>query len=169
MPGLGLPEQAHTARRRNSAARAERTIDAIVRTGHDARFTFSAMYGAAAAPWPTRRGSPVSRRVGNRASVASALMSTYERVFGTTLRVHAFIYEHTDGLIGHPILGVPWMMLRTSGRMTGQTRTNSLVYAKHGDSYLVVTSKGGDPKTPASLLNLRSQPEVQAQIGRTRF
>ena len=96
-------------------------------------------------------------------------MSIYESVFRTTLRVHAFIYEHTDGLIGHRMLGVPCLMLRTTGRKTGQTRTNSLVYAKDADRYLVVASKGGDPKAPAWLLNLRAKPEVQVQIGHTRF
>jgi deazaflavin-dependent oxidoreductase (nitroreductase family) len=106
---------------------------------------------------------------GASASVVSALMSIYESVFRTTLQVHAFIYEHTDGLIGHRMLGVPCLMLRTTGRKTGQTRTNSLVYAKDGDRYVVVASKGGDPKAPAWLLNLRAKPEVEVQIGRTRF
>jgi len=96
-------------------------------------------------------------------------MSINETVFRTTLQVHAFIYEHTDGLIGHRMLGVPCLMLRTTGRKTGQTRTNSLVYAKDSDRYLVVASKGGAPKAPAWLLNLRAKPEVQVQIGRTRF
>jgi F420H(2)-dependent quinone reductase len=111
----------------------------------------------------------VGARVGHRARVVCALMSIYESVFRTTLQIHAFIYEHTDGLIGHRVLGVPCLMLRTTGRKTGQTRTNSLVYAKDGDRYMVVASKGGDPKAPAWLLNLRAKPEVEVQIGRTRF
>ena len=60
-------------------------------------------------------------------------------------------------------------MLRTTGRKTGQTRINSLVYARDGDRYLVVASKGGDPKAPAWLLNLRAKPEVEVQVGRRRF
>ncbi|HWE32556.1 MAG TPA: nitroreductase family deazaflavin-dependent oxidoreductase [Solirubrobacteraceae bacterium] len=96
-------------------------------------------------------------------------MSIYESAFRATLQVHAFLYERTDGLIGHRMLGVPCLMLRTTGRKSGQTRTNSLVYAKDGDRYLVVASKGGDPKPPAWLLNLRAKPEVQVQVGRTRF
>lgn len=96
-------------------------------------------------------------------------MSIYESAFRATLRVHAFVYEHSDGLIGHRVLGVPCLMLRTTGRKTGQIRTNSLVYAEDGDRYLVVASKGGDPKAPAWLLNLRATPEVEVQVGRTRF
>jgi F420H(2)-dependent quinone reductase len=67
------------------------------------------------------------------------------------------------------MLGVPCLMLRTTGRKSGQTRVNSLVYAKDGDRYIVVASKGGDPKAPAWLLNLRAEPMVQVQIRRTRF
>jgi deazaflavin-dependent oxidoreductase (nitroreductase family) len=96
-------------------------------------------------------------------------VSIYDSVFGTTLQVHAFLYERTDGLIGHRLLGVPCLMLRSTGRKTGQTRTNALVYARDGDRYIVVASKGGDPKAPAWLLNLRAQPQVEVQIGRARF
>lgn len=38
-----------------------------------------------------------------------------------------------------------------------------------GDRYIVVASKGGDPKAPAWLLNLRAKPQVDVQVGRTRF
>jgi deazaflavin-dependent oxidoreductase (nitroreductase family) len=96
-------------------------------------------------------------------------MSIYDAVFGAVLRTQAFIYERTDGLIGHRMLGVPCLMLRTTGRRTGQTRTSSLVYAEDGDRYVVVASKGGAPKAPAWLLNLRAQPAVEVQVGRTRF
>jgi deazaflavin-dependent oxidoreductase (nitroreductase family) len=96
-------------------------------------------------------------------------MSIYQSLFRAILRTHAYIYERTDGLIGHRALGVPCLMLRTTGRKTGQTRTNSLVYAEDGGRYIVVASKGGDPKAPAWLLNLRSQPLVEVQIGRKRF
>ncbi len=96
-------------------------------------------------------------------------MSGSASVLGSVLRVHAFVYERTDGLIGHRMLGVPCLMLRTTGRKSGQTRVNSLVYAKDGDRYIVVASKGGDPKAPAWLLNLRVTPKVEVQIGRTHF
>ena len=87
----------------------------------------------------------------------------------TILRIHAFVYERTNGLIGHRILGVPCLMLHTTGRKSGQTRVNSLVYARAGDRHIVVASKGGDPKAPAWLLNLRAEPTVEVQIGRARF
>jgi deazaflavin-dependent oxidoreductase (nitroreductase family) len=99
----------------------------------------------------------------------SVVVPNHTSILSTTLRVHAFIYEQTNGLIGHRMLGVPCLMLRTTGRRTGQIRVNSLVYAKDGDRYVVVASKGGDPKAPAWLLNLRAKPAVEVQIGRRRF
>ena len=95
-------------------------------------------------------------------------MSLYSIAFTTTLRVHAFLYERTGGLIGHRILGVPSLMLRTTGRKTGQTRTNSLVYARDGERWLIVPSNGGRDAPPAWLLNLKADPAVEVQVARTR-
>lgn len=96
-------------------------------------------------------------------------MSISESILRAALQVHGFVYEHSGGLIGHRLLGVPCLMLRTTGRKTGQTRTSSLVYAKEDGHYLVVASKGGDPRAPGWLLNLRARPEAEVQIGHTRF
>lgn len=96
-------------------------------------------------------------------------MSTTDSAFRAILQLHAFIYERSNGALGHRLLGVPCLMLRTTGRRTGTIRTNSLVYARDGGRYLVVASKGGDPRAPAWLLNLRANPDVEVQIGRSRF
>jgi F420H(2)-dependent quinone reductase len=96
-------------------------------------------------------------------------MSLAESAFHTTLRIHQQIYERTDGLIGHRILGGhPALLLRTTGRKSGQTRTNALIYAQDGARYLVVASKGGSDQAPGWLFNLRAQPQVEVQIGRRR-
>jgi deazaflavin-dependent oxidoreductase (nitroreductase family) len=89
-------------------------------------------------------------------------------IFSQVLRVHEKIYKATDGRVGHRLLGVPTLLLRTSGRRSGVTRTNGLVYAEDGGDYLVVASKGGADQPPAWLLNLQAKPEVEIQIGRER-
>ena len=66
------------------------------------------------------------------------------------------------------MLGVPSLLLRTTGRRSGQTRTNGLVYARDGDAYLVVASNGGADRAPGWLHNLRANPAVEIQIGRKR-
>ena len=87
---------------------------------------------------------------------------------GQMLRVHEALYKATDGRVGHRMIGVPTLLLRTTGRRSGATRTNGLVYARDGDDYLVVASKGGADQAPAWLHNLRANPDVEVQVGRDR-
>lgn len=85
------------------------------------------------------------------------------------LRVHQAIYDLSDGRVGHHMLGVPCLLLRTTGRRTGKSRTSALVYARDGEDYVVVASLGGSDRAPAWLHNVRSQPRVGVQVGRRRF
>ena len=87
---------------------------------------------------------------------------------GHVLRLHEQIYKRTDGRVGHRMIGVPTLLLRTTGRRSGTTRTNGLVYARNGDDYLVVASNGGADRPPAWLHNLRANPDVEVQIARER-
>jgi deazaflavin-dependent oxidoreductase (nitroreductase family) len=89
-------------------------------------------------------------------------------VTGQVLRVHERLYVASDGRVGHRMLGVPCLLLRSTGRRTGKPRTNGLVYAKDGEDYLVVASNGGAEQAPGWLHNLRANPEVEIQIGRER-
>jgi deazaflavin-dependent oxidoreductase (nitroreductase family) len=91
------------------------------------------------------------------------------QLFHQILRTHQWIYQHTDGFLGHRLLlGNPTLLLRTTGRRTGLPRTNALTYARDGDAYLIVASKGGAPTPPTWLANLRATPECEIQIGRHR-
>ena len=90
-------------------------------------------------------------------------------LFQLTLRVHQWLYERSDGLIGHRALGVPTLLLRTTGARSGQKRTNALVYAADGDRYLVVASKGGSDRAPGWFHNLKQDPDVEIQIARRRI
>lgn len=91
------------------------------------------------------------------------------RVFVTVLRVHAAIYERTDGRLGHRLLGLPTLLLRSTGAKSGQIRTSALVYAQDGDRWLVVPSNGGARRASAWLHNVRATPRVEVQVGRTRY
>jgi deazaflavin-dependent oxidoreductase (nitroreductase family) len=96
-------------------------------------------------------------------------MPLYDKAFRTTLRVHQYLYEQTNGMVGHRLLGVATLLLRTTGRRSGQTRTNALNYVEDGGRYIVVASKGGAPTPPAWLLNLQANPAVEVQIARRRI
>ena len=84
------------------------------------------------------------------------------------LQLHQSLYVRSGGRIGHRLLGVPNLLLRTVGAKTGQQRTSCLTYARDGDSYLVVASMGGAPVHPGWYHNLRADPAVEIQIGTHR-
>ncbi len=91
------------------------------------------------------------------------------RVVLGLLRVHQAVYDLSGGRVGHRMLGVPCLLLRTTGRKTGRTRTSALVYARDGEDYVVVASLGGSDRPPAWLHNVRADPAVGVQVGRRRF
>jgi len=82
------------------------------------------------------------------------------------LRLHQAVYEGTGGAIGHRAIGVPSLLLYTTGRKSGQRRTNALVYAKDGSDYVVVASNGGSDQAPGWLHNARANPDVEIRVGR---
>ena len=85
------------------------------------------------------------------------------------LRAHDAAYRKTNGWIGHRMLGIPSLLLHTVGAKTGNARTAALTYARDGDDYLVVASKGGDPRAPGWYHNLRKYPNVEINVGPRRF
>ena len=58
----------------------------------------------------------------------------------------------------HRMIGVPTLLLDTTGARSGKTRTNALVYARDGEDYLLVASNGGSDRPPAWLHNLPCTP-----------
>ncbi len=84
------------------------------------------------------------------------------------LTLHQRLYQSTDGRLGHRIIGVPCLLLRTTGRRTGQTRTSALVYARDGQDYVLVASNGGSDRPPGWLYNLEARPGAEIQVGRIR-
>ncbi len=84
------------------------------------------------------------------------------------LRLHQTVYVRSDGRLGHRLIGVPSLILRTTGRRSGVTRTAVLTYASDAGSYVVVASNGGGDQPPAWLHNVEASPVVAIQIGRRR-
>ncbi|MCW2913596.1 MAG: nitroreductase [Actinomycetia bacterium] len=82
---------------------------------------------------------------------------------------HVKRYVETDGEEGHDWEGTTTLILTTTGRKTGQSRSNPLIYQRYGDDVLVVASKGGDDQPPAWYLNLQAEPEVQVQVKGDRY
>ncbi len=85
-------------------------------------------------------------------------------------RKHVDRYRETDGEEGHDWQGTQTLLLTTTGRRSGESRTTPLIYAPHGDdAYMVVASKGGSDEPPAWYVNLSQDPAVEVQVKADRF
>jgi deazaflavin-dependent oxidoreductase (nitroreductase family) len=83
---------------------------------------------------------------------------------------HVDRYRATAGEDGHDWRqGTSTLLLTTTGAKSGEPRTAALIYAKHGDDYLVVASKGGSDAPPGWYANLQDDPEVEVQVWGDRF
>lgn len=82
---------------------------------------------------------------------------------------HIDRYRATDGAEGHDWQGTQALLLTTTGRKSGEPRTAPLIYARDGDSFVVVASKGGSDVPPAWYVNLAANPEVEVQVLGDRF
>jgi F420H(2)-dependent quinone reductase len=93
-----------------------------------------------------------------------------DRIWPVTRRVmgaHTFLYRRTGGRLGHTLPRLPnrFLLLDHVGARSGTLRTSPLQYVPDGENVAVIASKGGFPKNPAWLYNLRAHPDTTAQIG----
>lgn len=83
---------------------------------------------------------------------------------------HAMIYRATNGRIGGNMPGLPSLLLLDHvGARSGKRRTAPLVYMRDGENFLIVASKGGHPRNPGWLHNLRANPDTEVQVGSRRI
>jgi deazaflavin-dependent oxidoreductase (nitroreductase family) len=63
---------------------------------------------------------------------------------------------------------IPEMLLHTTGRRSGERRSNPVLFLRDGDRYVVVASNYGRDRHPAWSSNLLADPEAEVQIGARR-
>jgi len=61
------------------------------------------------------------------------------------------------------------LLLTTTGRKTGKSRTTPLGYFEDDGGFVVVGSNGGQDAHPAWFLNLRNNPRATLQVKAARF
>lgn len=84
-------------------------------------------------------------------------------------RLHRAILAVSGGRLGSKLGSMPVVELHTIGRSSGARRTAMLTAPIHdGERYVLVASKGGDPRHPAWYTNLVAHPDVDLAVdGRT--
>jgi len=99
------------------------------------------------------------------------------------LTVHQRLYERSGGRAGNRLIRLRFLLLRTTGRRSGQPRTVVLAYARDpagpavagpaaagpmGADYLIVASNNGSDRPPGWLFNITGDPHVEIQDGTRR-
>ena len=81
-------------------------------------------------------------------------------------RVHRTIVRASGGRVLGRVVGMPVLLLTTTGRRTGKQRTVPLTYLRDGGDLAVVGSFGGSDRAPAWWLNLEHDPRAIVQVDR---
>jgi deazaflavin-dependent oxidoreductase (nitroreductase family) len=80
-------------------------------------------------------------------------------------------YEGSDGTAGTTLreTGLAVVIVTNRGAKTGAVRKTPLMRVEHEGSYAAVGSKGGAPKNPVWVYNLRKNPQVVLQDGAEKW
>jgi deazaflavin-dependent oxidoreductase (nitroreductase family) len=97
-------------------------------------------------------------------------MSAKDQVSRAVTTFHRMVFTTSGGRVAGSALGMPVLVLTTTGRTSGKPRqtmlTSPLVV---DDTVVLVASNGGDDREPSWCRNIRAHPEVDVTMsGRTR-
>jgi len=81
------------------------------------------------------------------------------------LGVYRTVFQLTGGKVGGSMMGMPVLLLTTTGRKTGKVRTWPVAYFRDAGNFVVAGSNNGAPRDPAWCFNLRSNPIAKVQVG----
>jgi deazaflavin-dependent oxidoreductase (nitroreductase family) len=83
-------------------------------------------------------------------------------------RIHPTLYRLSGGRVGGKLMGLPVLLLTTTGRKSGQARTSALMYLPQGDDFVVIASFLGEPRHPHWWSNLLARPTASVMVGTKR-
>jgi deazaflavin-dependent oxidoreductase (nitroreductase family) len=84
---------------------------------------------------------------------------------GLVTRLHRAVYRRSRGGLLGSGLGLPMVLLTSTGRRSGRPRTVPLTGFLDGLDVVVVASNGGRHLDPSWLGNLRAEPRAHVQVG----
>ena len=79
------------------------------------------------------------------------------------VREQVALYEGSGGADGTTLrdTGLPVIIVTNRGNLTGAIRKTPLMRVKDGNNYVLVGSRGGAPKNPVWVYNLRADGDVE--------
>jgi deazaflavin-dependent oxidoreductase (nitroreductase family) len=80
-------------------------------------------------------------------------------------RLHAWVYQGSGGRVLGRMGGQPVLLLQTTGRRSGRTRTTPVQYLADGDTFVVVASNAGAARPPGWYLNLHANRHARVEVG----
>jgi deazaflavin-dependent oxidoreductase (nitroreductase family) len=80
-------------------------------------------------------------------------------------RLHAWVYQGSGGRVLGRLGGQPVLLLQTTGRRSGRTRTTPVQYLADGDTFVVVASNAGAARPPGWYLNLHANRHARVEVG----
>lgn len=82
--------------------------------------------------------------------------------------LHVLVYRLSSGRVGHKMRDFQVLLLTTTGRKSGKVRILPLGYFEAEGGYVIIASNGGQESNPGWYYNLKSQPQVEIQVGNRR-
>lgn len=82
---------------------------------------------------------------------------------------HAEEFRAHEGRVGGRFRDEDLLLLTTTGARTGQPRLVVVSYFRLEDRLIVVGSKGGGPRHPSWVHNLRAAPRAHVELGLERY
>ncbi|HEX4521818.1 MAG TPA: nitroreductase family deazaflavin-dependent oxidoreductase [Gaiellaceae bacterium] len=79
-------------------------------------------------------------------------------------KTHLLVYRLSGGRLLARVAGMPVLLLKTTGRRSGEQRVTPLTFFEDGDDLAVVASNGGSDRAPDWFLNLQQDPRAVVEI-----
>lgn len=92
-----------------------------------------------------------------------------KRLMRVFIALNVWCYRLSGGRVMGAMRGAPILLLTTTGRKSGRSRTVPLLYMQYEGSFVIVASFAGASKHPAWYLNLEARPTVKLQVRNRRF
>lgn len=78
------------------------------------------------------------------------------------------LFEKTHGAEGNTLLGLPIVIITTTGKSSGKLRKTPVMRVEHNGRYAAIASMGGAPTHPGWYHNMKASPLVELQDGAVR-